>query len=66
MRIGFRGEDIPLFDEMLPQHPEEPTPSAETQSSSSSHGYISPTHQTSPIPSPVPSATPPTSSHHVS
>jgi hypothetical protein len=44
MKIGFQGEEVPLFEEMLLQHSEEP-------STSSDHS--------SPNPSPVPSVTPP-------
>jgi hypothetical protein len=65
MKIGFTGEEEPLFNEML--HPEEPTTSSES-SSRSSAASISTSHQNSPIhaptPSPVPLPTPPTSIHH--
>ena len=57
MKIGFSGEEEPLFDEML--HLKEPTTtSSEPSSSRSSAAFISTSHQASPIPSKTPSPVP--------
>ena len=71
MKIGFQGEEVPLFEEMLPQHSEEPN-----HPSPHSPPVPSPTPpvpsvtppSTVPLPSPqqthTPSATSPSLSHH--
>lgn len=61
MKIGFHGEEVPLFEEMLPQHSEEPSTSSD-HSSPIPSPVPSPSHQSSQIPF----ATTPSLSHHSS